>query len=316
MEKLTNKSVQVKNQTLNIRPLMEKNKRVVISNVSPIIPHEILTDVLRSRGITLASQMNYIKARLNKPGRSHILSFRRQFYIKEEDVHLLLESLQVNYDNTTYWVYLSTDSASCFICKQNGHIANCKSYPNQTMERTTNITPKQTNIVTPSDEIPVSDLTLQNTNNPIKKRTKRPPSASTSTEGTLDNLYPKDNPLLDYSSVFPSTPAIGSSKFKKPETKKTKLQSNTVSDEYATEVLPARRVIEHSLDPHVLGFDQFKKFLEKSRGRTNSLEIAFEFTQDIEGLIKMIDIVYQHLEDRSLKARSQELKRNSLDKVN
>ena len=193
------------------------------------------------------------------------------------------------------------------------------------MERTTNITPKQTNIVTPSDEIPVSDLTLQNTNNPIKKRTKRPPSASTSTEGTLDNLYPKDNPLLDYSSVFPSAPAIGSSKFKKPETKKTKLQSNTVSDEYATEgtptdleesLLPARRVIEHSPDPHVLGFDQFKKFLEKSRGRTNSLEIAFEFTQDIEGLIKMIDIVYQHLEDRSLKARSQELKRNSLDKVN
>ena len=123
VEKLCNKKVQVKDFLFNIRPFIERNKRVVISNVNPVIPDTILIDMLKSKGITPMSQVREIKAGLHKPGRSHIHSFRRQVYIRDEDEKLLPESAQISFDNTAYWIYLSTDSTSCFVCKQSGHVA-------------------------------------------------------------------------------------------------------------------------------------------------------------------------------------------------
>lgn len=123
VEKLTNKSVKVKESILKICPLLEKNQRVVISNVCPVISNEVIIEQLKKRGISIVSQMNSIRAGLDKPGRSHILSFRRQVYIKEEDVHLLPQSIQITYEETQYWIYPSTESAHCLVCKQHGHIA-------------------------------------------------------------------------------------------------------------------------------------------------------------------------------------------------
>ncbi|OXU23280.1 hypothetical protein TSAR_003834 [Trichomalopsis sarcophagae] len=113
---LVNKTVKIKDADLKIRPLIEKNKRVVISNVNPIIPHETVLNALKNSGITPISNINYIKASTSKPGRSHILSFRCQLYIKEEDENSLPKK-------TTYWIYLSTDSMHCYDCKQFGNSA-------------------------------------------------------------------------------------------------------------------------------------------------------------------------------------------------
>lgn len=100
----------------------KKNKRVVISNVNPTIPDEIVLSAIKSKGVSPVSNIYDIKASLSKPGRAHILSFRRQVYIKEQDVELLPESMHISYDNTSYWIFLSTDSTRCFVCKQSGHI--------------------------------------------------------------------------------------------------------------------------------------------------------------------------------------------------
>ena len=91
------------------------------------------------------SDISEIRASLQKPGRSHICSLRRQFYIKEEDVKALPESIQVNFENTTYWMYLTTESTLSFLCKQTGHIAknvgplqiiNCKTNNNASPNET------------------------------------------------------------------------------------------------------------------------------------------------------------------------------------
>ena len=114
--------IKIKNNALCIKPLIGKNKRVVVSNVQSHIPNNTVIEALNNQGITIVSQMYNIKASLSKPGRTHIQSFRRQVYIKESDEELLPESLQINYENTTYWLYLSTDATSCFACKQTGHV--------------------------------------------------------------------------------------------------------------------------------------------------------------------------------------------------
>ena len=123
VQTLKNKIITVKNHAVRIKPYISSNKRVVISNVQPMIPDHLIIDLLKREGKDIVSQITDIRASFIKPGRSHIISLRRQFYVKEEDENKLPEKLQINFDNTTYWTYLTTESTLCFLCKQTGHTA-------------------------------------------------------------------------------------------------------------------------------------------------------------------------------------------------
>ncbi|KAJ8687368.1 hypothetical protein QAD02_023162 [Eretmocerus hayati] len=83
----------------------------------------IVVNALKNLGIRLLSSMKTFRASLSKPGRSHIVSFRRQFYIGEKDENKLPETLQLTHEDVTYWTYLTTDPTTCFICKGTGHIS-------------------------------------------------------------------------------------------------------------------------------------------------------------------------------------------------
>lgn len=89
----------------------------------PIIPHKVIEDKLTELNIALKSQISFIRAGMNDPGYSHILSFRRQVYVDPEDIIKFPETIQVNFDNTLYWIYISTDRPACFLCKEEGHLA-------------------------------------------------------------------------------------------------------------------------------------------------------------------------------------------------
>ena len=69
------------------------------------------------------SQMQFIRVGMNETGFSHILSFRRQIYVQPEDIEKIPPSMQITYDSTAYWIYLSTEKLTCFICKEEGHVA-------------------------------------------------------------------------------------------------------------------------------------------------------------------------------------------------
>lgn len=132
--------IQIGDNKLEIRPLMTKYKRIIMSNVCPIIPHYILGDELNKLSIRLGSSITFLRAGLSEPGYTHILSFRRQVYIHPEDISKLPESLKIHYDDTSYWVYLSAEAISCFICKQVGHIAkNCRESGNEINNSASNL---------------------------------------------------------------------------------------------------------------------------------------------------------------------------------
>lgn len=97
---------ELKNQPLAIKDftLIKNNKRGAISNVGTMIPNKMIADALKSDGVTMLAHISGIRASTNsKQGRSHITSFRPQFYIKEKDEHQLPETLQLTFDSTTYW---------------------------------------------------------------------------------------------------------------------------------------------------------------------------------------------------------------------
>lgn len=115
---------------LSIRPFMTPAKRVIFSNVCPIIPHEIIESKLALLNIRTMSKMTFIRASVNEPGGAHIMSFRRQIYVNPDDVSSLPDSMQLNYDGSNFWIYISTENPSCFICKQEGHLArSCTETP-------------------------------------------------------------------------------------------------------------------------------------------------------------------------------------------
>lgn len=64
---------------------------------------------------------------INIEGYEHILSFRRQMYIKYEDAPNLSGSLPLLHNQTEFRIFLTNDRITCFLCKSTGHTSNnCK----------------------------------------------------------------------------------------------------------------------------------------------------------------------------------------------
>lgn len=117
------KTIKVRNQVLHVRPLIARNKRVVLSNVPPIIPHSILENKLKLLSIEIASSITFLRVGLSDPQFAHIMGFRRQLYVNPDDDSKLPDSIQMNFDKTSYWIYITSDIAGCYRCKDEGHVA-------------------------------------------------------------------------------------------------------------------------------------------------------------------------------------------------
>ena len=320
VEQLKDKTVKVKSYSLNIRPYIENNKRVVISNISPVIPNEIVLDTLKKVDIIPVSQISNIRAGLHKPGRSHIISYRRQMYIKQTDESKIPESVQINYDGTTYWIYMSTDSTNCFICKQSGHVAKLcpqamDSFPVLTQSYDTESQP----IIKENIDNNYQDKNKENSN----LATKRPPPSSTTSERTQDPDKQKINFIPNTQSVSLQkilTPdeANKNTEFKKPAHKKRRTNMDTIQNETITiekkkqlerSLLAIKQQIDTDSAKYNLTFDDLKNFLENSHGQHDVIKIAENITTDTKNLVNAMNEVYEHLNDKSMKSRFTRLKK-------
>ena len=106
---LSSKQVTIGEHLLEIRPLLTKTKRVMISNVYPNITPTAILEELKKLGIVPVSSITEIKAAINIPGLSHIKSFRRQMYIKDEDIPKIQGNIQVGQGNNSHWIYFSME---------------------------------------------------------------------------------------------------------------------------------------------------------------------------------------------------------------
>ncbi|KAK2586113.1 hypothetical protein KPH14_008391 [Odynerus spinipes] len=130
------KTIRIGINDLEVRPLITPSSRIIISNVCPVIPHDTIKEALITKGINLSSNISFLRAGFYEPELNHILSFRRQVYTKPDSLPLLPETMGIEYDGTKYWIYLSTESTTCFLCHKEGHIA--KVCPNHNKQQDTN----------------------------------------------------------------------------------------------------------------------------------------------------------------------------------
>lgn len=348
---LTHPTVTIDDKILALRPLITSNKRVILSNVCPIIPNAVIEEELLDLGITPKSSISYIKAGFPIKGFSHILSFRRQLYIKPEDFSLLPEALQLTYDGTTYWIYVTSDVPTCFLCKAEGHIARqCTSGNSTFVADPQNMQTPQVN----------NDANFPELN----KRT----NADTDKENTLSNNETKDTNSLNLNPVEnnhsddlenpielkkPENPTIATARTKRPLTSEestansskawSDVSSNTQEDNSEDEVhlvdtkstnklkqprkkpkrtessqpieellQPVKGVMESSPADYVLDFVQLKSFFENTWGATDILHVAKDYTNNIERLIETLRKLYPHYKDRSIKNRSSRIEKKLL----
>lgn len=116
----------INGQTIEARRFVNPFKKLIISNVCPIIPHNVIEKELQDKvGLALQSPMFFLKAGFTRAETKHILSFRRSIlYEPETDSQFIPDSLLINYDGEDYRIFITTENnLTCFNCKQTGHQA-------------------------------------------------------------------------------------------------------------------------------------------------------------------------------------------------
>ena len=83
VENLTEKhgNIRIREHILELQSLITKYKKLILSNVCPIIPHSVIITALNNIDVVTPSQLIFLRAGISEPGFTHILSFRRQVYI-------------------------------------------------------------------------------------------------------------------------------------------------------------------------------------------------------------------------------------------
>ena len=133
------KTLNINNTNTTVRPLLNPSQPIILSNVSPTIPHEFIEKFLMNKNIKATSKLTFLRAGLQEPFFAHIMGFRRQIFIDPDDAQKISESFLITHDDTQSRMFVSTDRASCFLCKQEGHIAKqCTLHTQPTMSNLTN----------------------------------------------------------------------------------------------------------------------------------------------------------------------------------
>lgn len=310
------KSIKVQEHTLPLRPLTNNLQKIIISNACPIIPNEAIVNALSKLGIKLETDIRELRVGSQNPLLAHVLSFRRHFSIKPEDLSKVPDSILLTHTDTSYRIFLASESITCFVCKQKGHLAkqcpdniedNNISAPSQVnhsnfprintpaapspLESTTSVTginnkPESATITEANEPADMGNHSRnENTHTNQANTHKRPRTSSTtsSTRTINPNLNAFDMESTS-SMLAPSTPTPTPLK-KQLKTENQPTIRNTTKNNQLEEFIPK---ILANPGKYKLNFEQFDSFVDNCRGSDNVLKIALEYTPDTENLIQMI----------------------------
>ncbi|KAI4468429.1 zinc finger cchc-type superfamily [Holotrichia oblita] len=120
----THGGIKLNDSIIPARRLVSPAKRIILSNVSPSLPHEILEKELKQIGLQVVSPVRFIGAGIPKEGYKHIFNFRRHVYVVFQEHERLPDSLVIQFRGNAFRVFLTTDEIRCFQCKRIGHVAS------------------------------------------------------------------------------------------------------------------------------------------------------------------------------------------------
>lgn len=335
-----NGQIQIQNQTIKARKLIQPSKRLIISNVFPDISNDCLQEALNFLGIKTLSKVTEIKVSIDDNAYK-VFSFRRQVYVSE-DTKDIPSSIQINIDDETFRVFLTLDGIQCFICKQPGHVSSqCK---NQITNQTNSEQLDDPNISlyeeNSCDEFSTDEDTFQNVQqthhpNDIIINTHNDPESINDFPPLPQTSAPNKRPLSissnsDATSINnPTIPQIAltskktsktthRNKKKKPE-KISETDSNAETSEIETndetnavkiQTIPFEKILENVkqyFNPESnnggIGFSQITCFLEETRNSLNPRDAANKMNLNVDELVTVIKLIHPNLPTSSAKYR-------------
>jgi hypothetical protein len=102
------KTIVIKGINISIRRLITPSKRIILSNVCPSIPHNMLEQLIRQIGLQPLSTVSFLRAGIPGEQFAHILSFRRQIYVEDNKDIELPSSMVLTFEDTSYRIFLIT----------------------------------------------------------------------------------------------------------------------------------------------------------------------------------------------------------------
>lgn len=300
-------SINIDGKEIGIRRLITPARRIILSNVCPSIPHDVLLHTITRMGVVPVSPMSFLRAGITGDEYGHVLSFRRQIYIQPNVEIELPSSVVITYENTNYRIFLTFDDLKCFICKTSGHIAS--QCPNQN-----NASPATNDAIInqPSENTTIAIVYTPNESN-VQNYTKTPGlkrNASSIASSSLEQGEIEEEeedaehkkPTVEASS---NTPIFQIPQQKTHKTvKKPKHNASTESLTPIEELMkPAQIPIESKTPPFILNFQQISSFLDNVTGSVDPLSIARQYTNNIPQLLEMMHSIYPHFKHRSIKSR-------------
>ncbi|CAI6345832.1 unnamed protein product [Macrosiphum euphorbiae] len=320
--------------TIKIRRLINPAKRIIISHVSPDIPNEYIISHLEYHKIQILSPITHINAGFNIPELAHIISFRRQVYIKPDDFEKLPKSILINLENTSHRIFLDDDSIHCFLCKRKGHTTKqCKNPPTEAVNTNINEnafnTSADANVDTSTNSISQTStqmsllddpFSMDTTSNditlltPNTNDTKKRPALSSTSSNLTNDLPTFKSPSQDNVSkeTISKSNAI---KISQPATKK--LKRNQSIEKIVLkldEILEPTKPKFEKIPNKKINYEQFKFIIENSLGEANPASILVDFNITCLEMIEVIEIIKPAIKTPGIKNRLTRLCSSLLDK--
>ena len=291
-------TVKINNEDLEIKPLVSKAKRIIISNVQPCLPTSLIVEELNKLNISPISRITTMKAGMQSSVLSHLLSFRKQVYLAPEDVPKIPPHMRITYENVNYWIYFSSEKMICFECKEEGHLAKyCK---NIEKTLTQNIPGSQVHETTHA-VISESEPILEGNEN--KDHTATNAQAILTTPGGFKRPYCSSTSNSSNQEISENRDALRGKSTKVMQAKKKAKETTGDTTDYVDQLEPARNHVESNIDKYPISYNKLREFLVNTRGKSNVIETALMYTNDLKSLHVMLTDVYVHLNQRNIKSR-------------
>ena len=239
-------------------------------------------------------------------------------YIQPDQVALLPSSIQLNYQATIYWIYFSSDKVSCFLCKEEGHLAKyCKNIePNSQLTTTqsdnssinTN-TALNSSLIDRNVTTSAKDPLIQNSIFTIDEKISSLPLI---TNNITDDYVAMPPPMLDNklnnkrtlstnsTSDSSSVKAVRST----PKKHKNSKNESTVSiSEIIEQLNPAKEFFSFNSCSYQLDFQSTALFLQSAFGSSDIQGAASSYTNDYERLTNLLQQIKDMIENKNLRSR-------------
>lgn len=290
---ISNPSIKINNTTLQIRKLINPAIRIVISNVCPYIPHDIIEKCFEEIGIKTVSPISFMRAGIPDEQYDHILGFKRQVYIAAGSKHIQ-DSMVITFEDTQYRIFLSGENIICHKCSEVGHYGKCNDEKQQEEQERNN---RENELATedmknnkPSEEHESEKIiNTRNSEPEINPVSKRPRIAD---EPANENT----------STITPTQEALQTNEQRRKARKQYRSESPpTKSVEELLE--PIKEEMTQNQGKYALSYENFKTFIENIQGSTDQLNIARDYTDNIPKLLDTIKRLHPLLTHRAIKNR-------------